>query len=972
MFKLKSVVPVFSYFLLAIFISSPVFAAPSVSIEGQIKDVTTGEALPGANIMVLGTSLGAGSDLDGNYFIPKVPQGSYTLRATFIGYKNLDVTIQIDDQKTIIQDFALEYEGLTGETIMVTAQAEGQLEAINQQLSATQIMNVVSSDRIQELPDANAAESVGRLPGVSILRSGGEGTKVVIRGLSPKYNTVMIEGVRMASTDFDDRSSDLSMISPYMLEGIEVLKAITPDQDGDALGGSVNFRIKEAREELGIDGSRFGYDVIARGGYNGLTGTYNDYKFVGDVSTRLLDNRLGILAQVDIEKRNRSSHEMGASYKLSGQELGVKNPVFIYGLNLNNIPRDRKRFGGTFVLDYKLPAGKLAFKNFFSLGDTKITNRAESYNIDDLTHNYSVTDARSKLNVMTNVLNYEQRFSTLKIDAKVSRTSSINDSPENISFSFRELNAFSDADNKVHPTELPSFAENNLDATQLSTISEYDKKSIDKEYAAAINTEIDFRILKQLSGKIKFGGKYRYKDRTYDHNSISGLFNLGSAQETREAIINAFPWMKETVQSGSSNLPYTLFIDKDYDAGTFINGDYTLGPSADVDLLYDVLDVIREVDELAAYQRNDYASNTNDYAGNEYISAGYIMTDLKIGQRLKIIPGIRYEHAKTSYEGARGNSSSTFYKVRYPHHDTTTVQKNDHWLPMVHVRYHPVSWFDVRFAYTNTLSRPDFRRIIPRYNLGLTAVSWNNYKLKPSESKNFDLYFSIHENHVGLFTFGLFEKRIDNMIYSTTRNITDPSEYELGQETENQEIYTSMNNPNQAKVRGLELDWQTHFWYLPGLLKGLVMNVNYTHISSEAKYPRTVVEDTIIFFPVFQYIKNYVYSYYDSRLLHQPDDIVNVAIGYDYQDFSVRLSMLYQSNIFMGTNFWSELRRITDDYVRWDLSIKQDLPWSGLQLYCNVNNLSNALDRNLNRGSQFPSSEQHYGRTVDIGLRLRL
>jgi len=61
--------------------------------------------------------------------------------------------------------------------------------------------------------------------------------------------------------------------------------------------------------------------------------------------------------------------------------------------------------------------------------------------------------------------------------------------------------------------------------------------------------------------------------------------------------------MKETVQSGSSNLPYTLFIDKDYDAGTFINGDYTLGPSADVDLLYDVLDVIREVDELAAYHQ---------------------------------------------------------------------------------------------------------------------------------------------------------------------------------------------------------------------------------------------------------------------------------------------------------------------------------------------------------------------------------
>ena len=70
----------------------------------------------------------------------------------------------------------------------------------------------------------------------------------MIRGLSPKFNAVMIEGVRMASTDFDDRSADLSMISPYMLEGIEVMKAITPDQDADIIGGSVNFQIKEAHK----------------------------------------------------------------------------------------------------------------------------------------------------------------------------------------------------------------------------------------------------------------------------------------------------------------------------------------------------------------------------------------------------------------------------------------------------------------------------------------------------------------------------------------------------------------------------------------------------------------------------------------------------------------------------------------------------------------------------------------------------
>ena len=148
-------------------------------------------------------------------------------------------------------DVSLDYQILeSGEVVLVTAQAKGQLDAINNQLSSNSIINAISADRIQELPDANAAESVGRLPGVSLQREGGEGNKVIIRGLSPKYNAITVNGVRLASTDVDDRSTDLSMISQYMLSGIEVIKAGTPDQDGDVIGGTVNFNIKEAKEGL--------------------------------------------------------------------------------------------------------------------------------------------------------------------------------------------------------------------------------------------------------------------------------------------------------------------------------------------------------------------------------------------------------------------------------------------------------------------------------------------------------------------------------------------------------------------------------------------------------------------------------------------------------------------------------------------------------------------------------------------------
>ena len=146
------------------------------------------------------------------------------------------------------------------------------MDAINKQLKAKSIKNIVSSDRIQELPESNAAEAVARIPGVSIRREGGEGNKVVIRGLSPKYNKITVNGTSLASTDSSNRSTDISMISQYMLEGIEVTKAGTPDLDGDVLGGTVNLFLKKQ--------NRFHGDVIAQGIYNGLEKEAGDYKYV--------------------------------------------------------------------------------------------------------------------------------------------------------------------------------------------------------------------------------------------------------------------------------------------------------------------------------------------------------------------------------------------------------------------------------------------------------------------------------------------------------------------------------------------------------------------------------------------------------------------------------------------------------------------------------------------------------------------
>ncbi len=221
-------------------------SAQTVTMRGKVVDAVTKESLPGANIILLGTSIGAASDNEGKFIIRDIPAGSYKIKTSYVGYKTNEFDAELKAGRTFETEIKLSPASIEGQTVTVTAQASGQNEAINQQLSSDQIKNVVSSARIQELPDANAAESVARLPGVSIIRSGGEGSEVVIRGLSPQYNEITIDGIQLpgnvGSTDpnaqsslLGDRGTNLSMISSSMLGGIEVIKAITPDMDAAVL-----------------------------------------------------------------------------------------------------------------------------------------------------------------------------------------------------------------------------------------------------------------------------------------------------------------------------------------------------------------------------------------------------------------------------------------------------------------------------------------------------------------------------------------------------------------------------------------------------------------------------------------------------------------------------------------------------------------------------------------------------------------
>ena len=166
----------------------PLFAFGQAILKGTITDVTNNETLIGVNIVVVSTSLGAATDIEGQFRIAGIPERVLNVKISCIGYESQVKEIDFTKAKDVALNIKLQPSVIQGEEVVVTAQMRGQIAAMNQQITSNRIVNVVSEEKIQELPDANAAEAIGRLPGVSIIRNGGEASGVVLRGLSSKFS----------------------------------------------------------------------------------------------------------------------------------------------------------------------------------------------------------------------------------------------------------------------------------------------------------------------------------------------------------------------------------------------------------------------------------------------------------------------------------------------------------------------------------------------------------------------------------------------------------------------------------------------------------------------------------------------------------------------------------------------------------------------------------------------------------------
>ena len=219
-------------------------------IEGYVYEESTGDPLPGANIVIEGTTQGAASGANGFYRINNVDAGTWQLLISSIGYSPSNVSVSVSSDAVTRQDFYLQITALELDGVLVTGLRRGQVLSVNEKRQSLSVIDVVSADEIGKLPDINVAESAQRVPGVTIRTDRGEGRFVSIRGTPPNRNNVTFNGQAMASSA-GTRATALDLVPSEMVSTIEVSKAITPDMDANALGGSVNINTLTAFDRPG-------------------------------------------------------------------------------------------------------------------------------------------------------------------------------------------------------------------------------------------------------------------------------------------------------------------------------------------------------------------------------------------------------------------------------------------------------------------------------------------------------------------------------------------------------------------------------------------------------------------------------------------------------------------------------------------------------------------------------------------------
>ncbi|SFG11514.1 TonB-dependent receptor [Duganella sp. CF458] len=799
---------------------------------------------------------------------------------------------------------------LAGASVVITGQRAVLAKSIAAQDKADNIINVLSSDDIGNLPDKNAAEALARLPGVSVQRDQGEGRYITVRGLGPDLNTVTINGALVPSPEASRRAVALDVLPAGLIRSLEVSKTLTPEQDANSLGGTVEVKALSAFD---LPGSLLTLNAAAS--HDQYTGKNSPSAGVLWAS-RFGDGKFGVAVGLSGEKRKFGSDNVETGGAWDGERLS--------GFELRDYLPVRERRAAALNLDYRPDAGNAWFlRSFLSrFSDDEVRDRltvgivsggalAEGVPASGRLER-RIRQRKYTQDIQSAVIGTRQKLGTWQLDLQAGRSKADEDTPEALNDGrFRGNANFKDISftGSERPTLTAPGAAYDPANYSLNAIALQQRYSQDTEHHLKFDLGHEFG-LGELRSAMKFGAKASRREKSNDTNQWS----YGSKAVAGPLSMSSF------VQATQLDYPFGRI-------------GAALDPGA-------IRTRVAGLDRNAARLATESA--INDFTLNEDIDSAYFQNALSQGD-WRLLAGVRAEHTGFDAAGVRSSGNTV-----------TPLQRSrsyTNWLPSLQLRYDLDRDTSLRGAWTNSVVRTNFSQLAPGIALAsATEATIGNPDLNPLKSHNVDLGAERVIGSDGAVSAYLFYKDIKDFTYTT--NLAGSGQW-AG--------YTSAStyaNGDSAKVTGIELSWQQPLRMLPAPFNGLLLGINGALTDSRANVARF---DSKAGAMVARRI----------AMPGQSDRVMNLMLGYETGPISTRVALNYKSPYLLelGADILDSAQdRIVDTQKQVDFSLSWQLSRS-VQLSFDVANLNNEKYYVYQGVKAHNVQYEQYGRTYKLGLK---
>jgi TonB-dependent receptor len=895
--------------------------------KSTLKGYVTDEAgmLPGVALFVKGTQTGAVSTTDGSYIISNAPSGKAMLRVSYIGYETQEIELDLRPGLNVIEEIHLSSSSKMLQEVIVTGEmTPSQMKAYNMKKISPAIVDLIASDAIGKLPDRNAAEAVQRISSVAVSRYHGEADRATVRGTPFTWTSTMLNGTRLPSSDVAaGRATVLDVVPSELIEYCEVAKAVTPDMEADAIGGSINFITRTAplRRTLAISGA---------GGFNNLA-RKEIYNFSAVYGDRFFGNRLGFILAASTWKRNWGTDEYTVDFNTDNADPFLHRSV--KSVMLKRYMGSRTTNGLNIGVEYNFnPLNKIYVRGLLDnfVDDRPVYESYFMYNADQYQYNYRESkyntwlyggelggnhqlSARAKLNWTLSDYYGSYKINSLPsgIDTKYRGLPILTFTQNNAGFG--EL--YTHTDGKRYkfsamdmpdgggdsPDHLMPHSPTGMDDSKLMLSRLVLMRIINIEEDRTAQASFSFDVNDRLT--LKVGGKFRHKmkdyqmlNRIYMPNAAVGIPNAPALPSLAGLPRSSFP--------NRSN--FFDAIGTDYKP-------YIMDPISSETMRNIGADAVNKNNWYDASQKSD---STNMYDGYENAMAGYVMAEWDITPKLKLYGGLRNEYTKAVLHGNR-------YDKEHDRLSESTVENvYNSLLPMALARYAVNDFTNIRAAYTRTFIRPLFNDFTPGQSIDITGavktVTRGNPDIKPTYANNFDLTAEHFFGNIGLVSAGIFYKDLDNLIFSSRDNETiDGESYYVIQS----------RNISRASLLGFEAAANRRLDMLPGLLRGLGVEANYTFIRSDAEVPVYINGQS-------QTVK--------TSLPNQSEHLFNVILYYELNGLTVKLAGNYRGESLetISSSLPADLWVWTDRNFTVDLASSYAISRK-IRIFAEVQNLTN-------------------------------